>query len=369
MSLISKMIRYPNEFTAMGFADSTDGSTSKTVTADETSIKNAIFDINDYFINSMGLIYVQTDGDLDITNIPSLNLGAKAKEYFKIQQFDFLAYGYRKYAFSDSYQDVNPLFLRIRYGVIQTTNLYNDPSFKARFAFTLKIDILNHNDTLIYSFYSYNIIHSGQSTSSDRPLGLVQNTTLKSMGVSNNGMIYCNIYPERVFSQQSIYSEENLYNINIPKYNRYKLNSYFHFMISRNENYIKIIDFSNFDVVSSTSATPRSTNPCNIRYFDYFGNAIYSGVESILVPFMSNTKLKNTTLPIFKTFDINSFNVVSYSENLYVTYTDLVADKLRSVITVNIDGVSKQLLCLPYDKNKNISYVNSTNLSLLVSIN
>ena len=369
MPLVSKMIRYPNEREASGFSNTTDGSKGSKITSDEITLKNSIVDIDSFFTNELNLIFIKKTGDLDLTNIPNLDLGVKATKYFEIPTLEFISYGFRTYAFNDQYQTESPLFLKVNYGVRNITRLENNSGATALFAFTLKIELLNQNETIINEFYSGNVYYTDYNAGTTSSNGVIQNTTLESIGIIRSGLLYCNIFPERCVARLYGNAQVNKFNINIPNFDYFKLDGYFHFMIERDENFIKITNMSLFTSASSSNTvTQYSKTPVTIEYYDYIGNKINTGFDCINNPPFLSKNIKNTALPIFNTLNINQFDIVTNNENIYVTYSNLISSKLRQIIDVKINNENIKMYCLPYNVNYNTKYVRDSKLSMLIRI-
>ena len=60
----------------------------------------------------LGLTYIQTNGDLDLQNIPDLNIATHASQYNTLNTGESLTYGFHIFAFNDEFQESKPLFLK-----------------------------------------------------------------------------------------------------------------------------------------------------------------------------------------------------------------------------------------------------------------
>ena len=92
----------------------------------DISVKNAINDIFIFLTQELGLTYIQTDGDLDLQNIPDLNIATHASQYNTLNTGEILTYGFHIFAFNDEFQETKPLFLRFNYNMINAILKYDN---------------------------------------------------------------------------------------------------------------------------------------------------------------------------------------------------------------------------------------------------
>ena len=122
--------------------------------ATEDSVKVAINDIFIFLTTELGLTYIQTDGDLDLQNIPDLNIATHTSQYNTLNTGESLTYGFHIFAFNDEFQESKPLFLRFNYNMVNAILKYNSTSCKNFLIFYIKLDILSKS----YPTSNYNKI-------------------------------------------------------------------------------------------------------------------------------------------------------------------------------------------------------------------
>ena len=93
--------------------------------ATESSVKVAINDIFTFLTQELGLTYIQTNGDLDLQNIPDLNIATHASQYNTLNTGESLTYGFHIFAFNDEFQESKPLFLRFNYNMLNAITKYD----------------------------------------------------------------------------------------------------------------------------------------------------------------------------------------------------------------------------------------------------
>ena len=98
--------------------------------ATEDSVKVAINDIFTFLTQELGLTYIQTNGDLDLQNIPDLNIATHASQYNTLNTGESLTYGFHIFAFNDEFQESKPLFLKFNYNMLNAIAKFNNANCK-----------------------------------------------------------------------------------------------------------------------------------------------------------------------------------------------------------------------------------------------
>lgn len=350
MSLVSKMIRYPDELQAMGFTRNGNYNNMGSQEPSQDSINNTIKDISDFFNNYLNLIKVPKENDIDLNNIPTHDFYGMAK-LTMLAQWSTYSFGFETFALSDDLQDTKPIFIQFEYCMRVISTGVNNAQVPNRFAFDIIMDIF-YNNRSIYRIGLGNICARPQWTTPSS-YGLNQEVT-ESCGFVNNNRLYINILPNRyVWFLQGNYDSS---------FGNYK-SSYFSFYLERTGNYIKYYPLSRNKNASATSQDSASINE-SIIFIDYSGNQ-YNTTDCVHIPFI-NKRLNSGRNSAFKTLDIDtSNNTMKESIDVLTTYTDQVAGT-GNIVEVEIDNIKYEYVSYKPEPNKNTYYFRNTSTSLLL---
>lgn len=357
MALIRKMIRYPDEVQAMGILQSGTDLVMGTQPASEESIKNAIIDISEFFINDLNMIRVPVDGEIDLDNIPDLDIATKSTQFNNLNQLQSLSYGFIKLAFNDEYQESRPLFLTLRFEMMNLTIKTNNAAQKHRFAFAITFTLTDADDNIYDTFVSCNVDYHNNIHTATHQSYFKQEIVKESVGFCNGSELFVNIYPQRYVSfgasHQTQYFPTNI------------LSNYICFYIERNSEFIKIIKLSGLSGRSYTVTSPTSVNT-NTTYIPYQVNYILNTTENVYMPYIGR-KILNVENFSMATTDINPFdNKIYKNENLLVCYTEDVVNDLVEVH--DGEAVTKYYVYKPAT-GTSIRYVRDQRISLMFRVN
>jgi hypothetical protein len=330
----------------------------------DISVKNAINDIFIFLTQELGLTYIQTNGDLDLQNIPDLNIATHASQYNTLNTGESLTYGFHIFAFNDEFQDTKPLFLRFNYNMINAILKYDIASCKNFLIFYIKLDILskssptsNYNQifttdlcNIVYNIYDWN---SNVSHANAAKINFINKP---SYGFYNpeKSKLYINIYPKKSCIG-SIYYNSSTYMHN---------SSYISFYLERNQNFITFINLSNgistdyyyYGINITTSSVQRS-----LQTFNYNGIS-FSSNDGFFIPYISEIPT-NYSNSVWKTTLINPFTkYISTTDNILSYYNNQLA---TSGIITQIDNVGTYV---SYSCSDQICYARYTNVGLLLRI-
>lgn len=352
MPLVSKMIRYPNELTAMGLLNNGNNGSQGTVTPSEQSIKDTIIDINDFFINEMEMIKVPTQGEIDVNNISDINIYTLSQQYNNMNIMQSVSYGYSIFAFTDELQNSKPLFLKLNYNMYNLANKGNYPVQKNKFAFGIRVQLLDSNSKELYAFDSLNAYCNNNYDYTDQQAYYMKSIIKESNGFNNGDSIYVNLIPQKY--------------VQVHTSHRFPPTDYFSnyicFYIERNVNYIKVIQLSG-SIQEGYNNFP-TTQSTNIIYIPYNSNYTYSSNQGVFIPFTNKT-IENLKNSLSYTYDIDPLtNILYKNDNIMCAYNESVVDNI-----VHLDGDETKKYCA-YKPNgiNGLRYVNSTNYALLFRV-
>lgn len=163
-------------------------------------MKDAIYDIFHFFKDDLSLTYIKTDGDLDLTNIPNLNVVSKISSVSDTQFYPN-KYGFHIFAFNDELQETYPIFIKLEY-CLTNIQIYanNNTSSYPRYAFSVIFSVINDVNKVLYSYNLMNTFSGTDFDYNNRP-DIIQYytkyTTLDSYGFYNKTNLYFNIYPKK----------------------------------------------------------------------------------------------------------------------------------------------------------------------------
>lgn len=358
MALIRKMIRYPDEYKAMGILQGGTDLTMGTQPASEESIKNAIIDISNFFINDLKMIRVPVDGEIDLDNITNLDIATKSQQYNNLNLLQSFSYGFIKLAFNDEYQDTRPLFLKLSFEMINIALKINDAAQKNRFGFVVRCDIIGENEVVYHTFIPSNIEYHTNQDYANQQYYFKQENVVESIGFNNGSELFVNIYPQRYVccgaTRNAAYFPKNLSN-------------YICFYIERNDKFIKIIQLSG--VVGgpySTLSNVKSVNT-STTYISYNVNNILSTTDNVHMPFINTNKILNVVNLSMPTIDINPIDGMIYNnENVLVCYTE---DAVNDIIDIQEGEITTKYYVYKPVSGTSIRYIRNQRTSLMFRVN
>lgn len=333
--------------------------------ATEDSVKVAINDIFTFLTQELGLTYIQTNGDLDLQNIPDLNIATHASQYNTLNTGESLTYGFHIFAFNDEFQETSPLFLRFNYNMLNAIVKYDYADCKNCLFFYIKLDVLTKisptsNYSQIFTVNLGNIAYSNcydyNTNSSHTNAMKINFTNTLSYGFYNSekSKLYINIYPKKSCIG-SIYYDSSTYMHN---------SSYISFYLERNQNFITFINLSNGisadyyydDINITTSSVQRS-----LQTFNYNGIS-FSSNDGFFIPYISEIPT-NYSNSVWKTTLIDPFTkYISTTDNILSYYNNQLA---TSGIITQVDNVGTYV---SYSCSDQICYTRYTNVGLLLRI-
>lgn len=357
MALIRKMIRYPDEYKAMGILQGGTDLTMGTQPASEESIKNAIIDISNFFINDLKMIRVPVDGEIDLENIPDLDIATKSTQFNNMNQLQSLSYGFIKLAFNDEYQDAIPLFLKLTFEMKNIAFKINNAVQKNRFAFVVRCDIIGENEVVYHTLIPCNLEYHTNYDYADQQYYHKDEVVVDSIGFNNGSELFVNIYPQRYVccgaTRNATYFPKNLSN-------------YICFYIERNDKFIKIVQLSGVvGGVYSTLSSVKSVNT-NTTYIPYNPNLKLNTTDNVFMPYLGR-KILNVYKASIATTDINpDDNRIYKSDNVLVCYTE---DVETDVVEVQEGEVATQYYVYKPVSGKSIRYIRDQRISLMFRVN
>lgn len=335
-----------------------------TGTSSDVSVKNAINDIFIFLTQELGLTYIQTDGDLDLQNIPDLNIATRASQYNTLNTGESLTYGFHIFAFNDEFQETKPLFLRFNYNMINAITKVNNESCKNFLIFYIKLDILSKssptsNYNQLFTTNLCNIVYVSYSDANTNITGLpaakINFANKLSYGFYNpvKSKLYINIYPKKSCVGSVYYN----YDVNILN------SSYISFYIERNQNFITFINLS-YGIMTSQPGSFNILNGSTQRSLSMYS---YNGVsfasnDGFFIPFVSETPT-NYGNSVWKTTLIDPITkYISTTDNILSYYNSQLG---TSGIVTTIDNVGTYV---SYSCSDQICYARYTNVGLLLRI-
>ena len=358
MALIRKMIRYPDEYKAMGILQGGTDLTMGTQPASEESIKNAIIDISNFFINDLKMIRVPVDGEIDLDNIPDLDIATKSQQYNNLNHLQSLSYGFIKLAFNDEYQDTRPLFLKLSFEMMNIVLKADDAVQKNRFGFVVRCDIIGENELVYRTMNFGNIEYHTSLDYANQQYYFKQENVVDSIGFNNGSELFVNIYPQRYVccgaTRNASYFPKNLSN-------------YICFYIERNDKFIKIIQLSGLVGGSYNNLSTVTYVKTNTIYISYNVNNTMATDENVFIPFVSTNKISNIVNFTMPTTDINPIDsTIHKSENVLVCYT---ADAVNDIVEVQEGETTTKYYVYKPVSGTSIRFVRDQRISLMFRVN
>lgn len=358
MALIRKMIRYPDEYKAMGILQGGTDLTMGSQPASEESIKNAIIDISNFFINDLKMVRVPVEGEIDLDNIPDLDIATKSTQHNNMNQLQPLSYGFIKLAFNDEYQDTRPLFLKISFEMKNIAYKAKNVVQKNRFAFGVRVDIIGENEIVYHTLILSNIEYHTDTDYPNQQYYFKQENVVDSIGFNNGSELFVNIYPQRYVccgaTRNADYFPKNLSN-------------FICFYIERNDKFIKIIQLSGvvgsgYDGLSGIKAVGTNTT-----YISYNVNNILNTDDNVFIPFMNTNKISNVVNFSMPTTDINPIDsTIHKNENVLVCYTD---DAVNEIVDVQEGDTTTKYYVYKPVSGTSIRFVRDQRISLMFRVN
>ncbi len=331
----------------------------------DISVKNAINDIFIFLTQELGLTYIQTNGDLDLQNIPDLNIATHASQYNTLNTGESLTYGFHIFAFNDEFQESKPLFLRFNYNMVNAIAKVNHGNCKNCLFFYIKLDVLtkisptsNYNQIFTTDLCNivYNIYDNWYSNVSHANAAKINFINKLSYGFYNpeKSKLYINIYPNKSCVGSVYYNND----INILN------SSYISFYIERNQNFITFINLSygiyqsnTWDIINVLNAS----NQRSLSMYSYNGISLTSN-DGFFIPFVSETPT-NYGNSVWKTTLIDpAMKYISSTDNILSYYNSQLG---TSGIVTSIDNVGTYV---SYSCSDQICYARYTNVGLLLRI-
>ncbi len=291
MALIQRNITAPNERFAMGLSGGT---------PNQDSINTCVIDIHSALIDS-GLTPVPYNGELDLSNIPDLQLPFLALNK-TLNGGVFLPIGFKIYAFNDEMQDSDPIYLKFNYGFLNATS--NSSNAKDTLLFQIRLDILRNidiNDSIFDTKLLSNIGYSSNADNTTYANSRISIHDDKTCIVAYNGnTLYVNIFPKSVATGNK-YS--NYYFDNLRK------GTYIGFYLEREENVINFYQFS----MGQTNSTGQTYIQRNVDIQNYNNNFdTFQTVDCLNIPL-----LETLSFPLNNNFDSNGLNPLAFKSITY----------------------------------------------------
>ncbi len=357
MTFLNKYINYPNELQAQGLTTNGLTTANGTQTPNQESLKIAIKDIVDFMVE-LGLSIVPTDGELDVNNILDIpDLALMATQYNNINGGQVYSYGFKKFAFTDSLQETYPIYITLRFGLVNITNKYGNPKFTNRFAFNINVSVSNDNlvfftETKLCNIWTHN-------RWADNPRVDYISDFTNSIGIYTGDRLYFNIYPSKFTAFQSFTST----------YNLDARSGYFNFYIERSEKYTKICPLSLYNDTGNNGNY--SYNTTISKSFSVYSNIDpninFISNQSCIIPYINDLVINNGDAVSFKSIDVDPKTNIAYSnENLMVTYSHLVSH--NTTTEIEVDGELHTYYVHKPENLKNLLYIYSPKISLLIRL-
>ena len=331
----------------------------------DISVKNAINDIFIFLTQELGLTYIQTNGDLDLQNIPDLNIATHASQYNTLNTGESLTYGFHIFAFNDEFQETKPLFLRFNYNMINAILKYDNELCKNFLIFYIKLDILSKSSpTANYNqIFTTDLCNSAYNANGDWNCNVshanaakINFTNKMSYGFYNpeKSKLYINIYPNKSCVGSVYYN----YDINMLS------SSYISFYIERTQNFITFINLS-YGIYSLYSWSGdnilAASTQRSLSMYSYNGISLASN-DGFFIPFVSEAPT-NYSNSVWKTTLIDpAMKYISSTDNILSYYNSQLG---TSGIVTTIDNVGTYV---SYSCSDQICYARYTNVGLLLRI-
>lgn len=310
MPLIQRNITAPNERFAMGLSGGT---------PNQDSINNCIIDIHSALVDS-GLTHVPHDGELDLSNIPYLDLPFLAINKTLAGGY-FMTLGYKIYAFNDDRQDIDPIYLKFNYGLLNATS--GNSNAKDTLLFQIRLDILRNIDSNNKIFDTKYLSNIGYASNADAIT--YQNSRIsvhddKACVVAYNGnTLYVNIFPKSVAYGNKYGSTE---------FNNLKKGTYIGFYLEREENVINLYQFS----MGQTNSTGMSYIQRNVNIQNYNNNfEPIDTVDCLNIPL-----LDTLSFPLNNNFDSNGLNPLAFKSITYDKDTKTIKPNYNILCSYNV---------------------------------
>lgn len=344
MSLVQKNITHPNELIAMGLGG---------VPASQESINNAVKDIHNSLIEA-GLTVVLDNTQLDINNIPNLNLNIeRTKNIYNAGEF-CLSLGYIYYYFSDNQQDNYPIVIKLEYGFINASK--SQVTFNS-FGFAIRINITSGSSKLVENDILCNIAYQSSADNGGYSMkNKIINVGSPTIEVAYNGnSLYLNIFPKRLYIGELYY---DVYKNSLPS-------EYISFYLERQlegVQYIKLCAGVYDSVNIQGAEVPQKKYISNISNIHLVNR--YVSNDGIKIPFYPLTLTGNyidsseTNFISFQTMFLNNYRtVVSNSENFLLGYSTTM--NYSNLVTIE----NKKYVCRT--QHNNVNYLEDKNYGLL----
>ncbi len=357
MPLVSKMIRYPDELQIMGLAYNGDTANQGTQIPSQQTANDCINDICN-FLTDLGLIIVPTQSELDLNNIPDLQIYNYTNTNNNLNYMERKNIGFKRFAFNDKYQDTCPLFIELHFSLIKINGKVANYRYNNRFAFNIVLKLINGNNIVLDSFdicsqtyRSYISASTGNVT-----YYVLKQTKSNSSGFYTDGRLFLNILPDRniTFVRDNANVESN--------------SVYISFYIERNYEYIKFIPIThNNETTSSSELINESLSAFN--YYSYNNDNNYTNItDNIFIPFLNKNPNNIENEPaIFKTIDYNTkTNELVNNFNILTTSSTNLSDTL-SEYEINIDNENKKYIGINFG-SKLKYYIRSKSYSILLRV-
>lgn len=299
-----KFIRYPNEREAWG----------EYGTPSEESIKNHIRDFHEYLVNDLGLIQTEDQGQLDLDNIPDLDLKTKYDQS-TTGRWTSWSYGYLMYQFTDARQSEYPIYLRFQFNMVDGSYT-SGTSYRSRTYLSIRLNVMTNTDgsgsiSLGGTNLAYDITPFYTHSSNNNNKFSQNQTDSYGFFDSEDGRLFLNICPGMHKGtsdytyvsgapQLCIYIERCLTSSSV------EVDKFF---------LVQVYSRGHWD----SSETYRRMN----TYFSTYDNVGYNNYLTSYIPMEGLTPNTSTRYNIFRTINVNprslemttNRNILSYSNN------------------------------------------------------
>lgn len=343
-----KFITYPNERQAWG----------EFGTPSEESIKNHIIDFHDYLVNDLGLVQTDDQGQMDLANIPDLDLKTKY-DISDTGRWAQWTYGYLMYQFTDSRQSEYPIYLRFQFNMVDASYT-GGTSYRSRTYLSIRLNVINSTDGLgavpsgttnlaydLAPFYTYSSNNTNRFT--------MNQTDSYGFYDSENGRLFLCICPG-MYKGTSDYT----YATNVPQMSFYierclptssvEVDNYF---------MVQVYSRGHWD----TSETYRRIN----TNFATFDNITYSSYLTSYIPMEGLVPNTSTRYNIFRTINVNprslemstNLNMLSYING------EIPLSGIEVEVRISENETAKYITVSP---SQTSTYVYTTNYGHLIRI-
>lgn len=343
--LKTKFIRYPNEREAWG----------ELGVATEQSIKDHIYDFHQFMTQDLGLVQTADTGQLDVNNIPNLDLKAKY-DVSTTAKWTAWSYGYLMYAFTDPKQADVPLFIRFEFKMTDGSYTGNT-SYRSRTYLNIHCRLMGQSD--------------GAGNATDNTLNLGWDLTNFFAASSNNGNWFSNTMSDSYGFFDDV--EGRLYLCICPGIYKGTAQPYTapqaHIYIERSRNESNVVT-NEYVMVQNYSRGLWDTTERYRQFstqFSSYDRVTYSSTQTSYVPLDGVTINTGMRYNIFRTINVNpktmemttNSNVLSYYNNDISSSGIEVNVKLSETETRRYITVSPTTSC---------TYTYSTNYGHMIRI-